>query len=157
MTALCIALAALLALSMSSNVALFVALRGEAKEGKTARDLIEQKEDLADEYRAARDTLASKLKVTEDLLEQEQTLRLIASTQRNEAQRRVGELLRKHVTKATNEEIQELTNEAFQSPISLVPRPPGADVSVPKLPDPKDPRDRLLDPFDSEVQPPKPA
>lgn len=155
MIALTIALAALLALSMTSNVVLFASLRSEAKEGKQARDLIEQKEDLADEYRLGRDALAAKLKVTEDLLAQETTLRLIASTQRNEAQKRVGELLRKHVTKATNEEIQELTNEAFASPLSLVPaRPGGVPPPVPRRSDSR--ADGLIDPF-AEVQPPKPA
>lgn len=159
MTALAIALAGLLALSMASNVALFVALRGETKEGKAARDVIDQHQALADGYRSERDALTVKLRVNEDLLEQERTLRAVASMQRDAAQKRVGELLRKHIARATNEEIQELTNEAFASPLSLVPAAPGVlssgvSQAVPRRSDSG--ADGLIDPF-AEVQPPKPA
>ena len=109
------------------------------------RDTMTAADAVSDAYKYERDQAVVELAVAKDLLAQEHTLRTIAETQRNEAMRRVGELLRKHVAKATNEEIQELTNEAFASPLSLVPRPAErVPQAVPRRSDST--ADGLLDP-----------
>lgn len=91
--------------------------------------------------------------VTAEQFKTEQNLRSIAEAQRNEAQRKVRAQIQTFLPMASDAEIQEITNEVFASPLSLAPRAP---ERVPKLPDPDDPRDALLDPW-ADVQPAKPA
>ena len=152
-----VAVIGLIALSMSLTAGVLLCgkwLHDANDELGRLRDTLTANDAVSDAYRYERDEAVVERDVAKDLLAQEHTLRTIAEAQRNEAMRRVGELLRKHVAKATNEEIQELTNEAFASPLSLVPRPvDGVPQAVPRRSDSI--ADGLLDPFAS-VQPAKP-
>lgn len=137
MIALAVSLAALLALSMSASVAMFVALRGETRNARDA-------EHLAATYLKDRDAHAEALAVTQRQLETANNLRSIAEAQRNEAERRVRDLLVAHAKDATDDEIRSMVANAFRSPLASVP-------SVPAAADPDADRDGLLNPF---VRPP---
>lgn len=118
-----------------------------------ARDLLNGEQRVSAEWESKYKATTAKLIVVEVSKKHESDLRAVAEVQRNAAQARVRELLRRHMGTATNEEIQELTNEAFSSPLSVVPRPAdGVPQAVPR----SEARDTaLVDPWAS-VQPAKP-
>lgn len=132
------------------------ALLSRSDRGATmaARDMLNAERKVSAEWESKYKTTAAKLVVVETSKQQEQNLRAIAETQRNIAQARVRELLRAYAKTATNEEIQELTDAAFSSPLSVVPRAPERVPSVPARSETG--ADRLIDPW-ANVQPPKPA
>lgn len=154
MTAVAIAALALALLSTGGLIAQLVFNRQERKDYDACRDLLSQELKLSGQYADERDEFARKLAVADAQRTQEQNLRAVAEAQRNAAMERVRDLLRKHVTKATNEEIQELTNDAFTTPLAVAPRAPSVPPQVPRRSDSG--ADGLIDPF-AEVQPPKPA
>jgi hypothetical protein len=122
------------------------------RETMIARDLLHGARSISAEWEHKHVTVTAELGVTKKRLEQEQTLRAIVERRCEVAQDRVRELLRKYVAKATNEEIQELTNEAFTTPLAVVPRAPDG---VPQVPRSQSARDGLIDPW-ADVQPAKP-
>ncbi len=138
MIAIVFALTGLLAISLTGAITLTVWYRSADRRGD---DLSAKVADLEKRLTSS-DQLAT-VKTAE--CEQEHTLRLIAEMQRNEAMRRVGELLRNQLANATESEIQELTNAAFESPLALAPRPAaGVPQAVPRS---ADGDNALLDPF----------
>jgi hypothetical protein len=72
-------------------------------------------------------------------LEMERDLRKGVEAQRDDAQRRVRDLLAKHIKGATDDEVRDLVVDAFRSPLSVRPVP--APVTAPAD------RDALIDPF----------
>lgn len=96
-------------------------LHAEVREGKRIRDRLDEQTKLTAEYQHQRDLEVTAHTVTKDQLEQERNLRAIAETQRNNAMRRVRELLVKYMGEATNEEIADATALLF-SPIGGVVR-----------------------------------
>lgn len=120
--AVAIGLVALSAALTAAVITCGVWLRGETNEGKRLRDTLESTRVRADlaEHDAA--TLRKRLEV-------EQNLRAIAEAQRNEAQRKTRDLLRKHLETATDDEIRALTADAF-SGLSSVPRSEDGDRSL---------------------------
>lgn len=101
--------------------------RKDAAKVLAMADLLDGQRKLVAEYKHKFDTEYAKHGVTAKALEQEKTLCAIAQAQRNQAQHRVRELLGKHITTATDEEIRALTVDAFSSPLSVVPLPPAED------------------------------
>jgi hypothetical protein len=137
------------------GVVVWLTYRGaKAKDAQgAALDLLRGEQRVSAEWESKYKTTTAKLIASEVSRQHEADLRAVAEVQRNTAQARVRELLRMHMGTATNEEIQELTDEAFTSPLSVVPRPLER-VQVPRS---QDPRDGLLNPFEPEVQPAKPT
>ena len=131
------------ALVVATGAVVTFALLGR-KDAATLRDvvdLLDGQRKLVAEYKHKYDTEQVAHSVTTKALDQEKTLCAIAQAQRNEAQRRVRELLGKHIATATEEEIRALTADAFSSPLSVVPLPTAEDGD----------RDALLDPYKSGV------
>jgi hypothetical protein len=153
-TALAIALVGLCTVLAGGLVAVTVFYRGAVRELGNARDRLDAQDIVIATVTDERNDASVKHKLAEDLLARERSLRAIAEAQRNEAQRKVRDLLRNHLAKATDEEIQELTNEVFTSPIALAPRPDGVPTAVPRRSEAG--ADALLDPF-TDLQPSKPA
>ena len=112
--------------------------RRDATSIRIAGDLLNEERGISRQYKSERDIEVAAHAVTRKRLEQEQNLRAIAEAQRNEAQRKVRDMLTKHMRNATDDEIRALTADAFSSPLSLVPKVPEADDATP---------DDLLDPF----------
>lgn len=153
MIAAVIALCGVNALLAGFMVTLGVWMRSDRKTADNLRDVVDASQRDAADFESRWRVVAAELAVTADQLEREQNLRTIAEAQRNEAMRRVRELLGRHIKTATLEEIQEMTNDAFASPLSVVPRPDG----VPLLPAAEAAgSDDILDPW-ARVQPSKPA
>jgi biopolymer transport protein ExbB/TolQ len=92
------------------------------RETMAARDLLNGERQVSAEYRAARDIEVTAHAVTKGSLAKEKTLRVIAESQRNEAQRKARDLLRKHMRTATDDEIRETVADLFTTPLGLVPR-----------------------------------
>lgn len=104
-----------------------------------ARDMLDKERERADAAEGDLRAETSAHAVTSEMLDVEQDLRSIAEAQRNEAQRRVHDLLRQHMRDATDDEIRALTADAFRSPLGV--------VSVPEARRSDHPTDGLLDPF----------
>jgi hypothetical protein len=113
-----VSIAGLLALMLTSTG---VWLHAEISEGKHLRDSLDQEQRLAFEYQHERDATVAKLKVTEDLLAQEKNLRVIAESQRNAAQQKARAYLARNLATASENEITDVVQELFSTPLSLVP------------------------------------
>ncbi len=116
----------------------------------TALDLLRGQRDVSAEWESKYKATAAKLVVAADSLEREKFLRLTAETARNIAQARLANEIRKRIPTATNEEIQEITNDTF-SALAIAPRPvDGVPQSGPRRSEAGP--DALIDPWAS-VQP----
>jgi biopolymer transport protein ExbB/TolQ len=109
-------------------------------ETMNARDLLNGERQVSAEYRSARDIEVTAHAVTKGQLAKERTLKSIAESQRNEAQRKARDLLRKHMRTATDEEIRETVAELFTVPLSLAPSSPAS----------KQPGNELMNPWHKE-------
>jgi hypothetical protein len=118
-------------------------LVGAMREQLGARDLLDKEREELRHVRGDLDTETAAHAVDTKRLVIADNLRFVAEAQRNEALRRVTELLRQHMRTATDDEIRALTDEAFSSPLSVVPSP---------VPRSQDGDDALLDPF-ADVRP----
>lgn len=155
MIALAVALTALCAASTAGLITFGVWYRSSQRELGNARDRLDALGIVIDTVTDERNVASAGRKIAEDQLAQERHLRVIAETQRNTAQERVRDLLRTHIAKATNEEIQELTNEAFTTPLALAPRAPRSAGVPPQMPRRSEAGpDALIDPF-ADLQPSK--
>lgn len=122
MLVVAIGLVALSTLLTGAVITCGVWLRGDRNTIDNLRDTLESTRDRADLAESDAATLRKRLEV-------EQNLRAIAEAQRNEAQRKTRDLLRKHLETATDDEIRALTADAF-SGLSSVPRSEDGDAAL---------------------------
>ena len=122
MIALAVALTALSVLLASGCILCGKWLHDANSSIGNLRDTMTAADAVSDAYKYERDQAVVELAVAKDLLSREQTLRAIAEAQRNEAQRKARDLLRKHMRTATDEEIRETVRDLFETPLSVVPR-----------------------------------
>jgi hypothetical protein len=113
-----VSLAGLLVLMLTSTG---VWLHAEISEGKRIRDRLDETKALSAEYQHQRDVLTAELAVTEDLLAQEKNLRVIAESQRNAAQQKARAYLARNLVTASENEITDVVQELFSTPLALVP------------------------------------
>jgi hypothetical protein len=113
-----VSLAGLLVLMLTSTG---VWLHAEISEGKRIRDRLDEEKKLSAEYQHERDATVAKLKVAEDLLAQEKNLRVIAESQRNAAQQKARAYLARNLVTASENEITDVVQELFSTPLALVP------------------------------------
>jgi predicted RNA-binding Zn ribbon-like protein len=109
----------------------------------TALDLYRDQQRVSDEWESKHEIEVVAHAATKGLLAKEHTLRVIAESQRNEAQRKARDLLRKHMRTATDDEIRETVADLFTAPLGLVP----ADGVRRETPRSEAPGTALLDPF----------
>lgn len=138
MLALAIGLAGLSALLAGFTITCGIWLHSANAAVSNIRDTLdaEQAQSAEWEHKYEAELLAHA--VTLKSRDQERELRAIAEKQRNEAQSRVRDLLRSHLSDASEDEIREITSRAF-SAVGVVSNVPEADD-----PDPN----RLLRPGD---------
>lgn len=148
MIAAVIGLIALSTLLASATVTCGVWLHSANESRLHAADLIDGQRKLVAEYKSKYEVEFAAHSVTTRELEQERQLRGVAEAQRNEATRRVHDLLRSHIATATEDEIRALTAAAFASPLSVVPAPAARRSNSAT--------DGLIDPF-ADMPPPRPA
>jgi formate dehydrogenase maturation protein FdhE len=96
-------------------------LHAEVSEGKRLRDTLDSQRELAGKYQHERDVEVAAHAVTKDQYATEKTLRAIAETQRNEAQRKLRAYLARNLATASEQEITDVINDVFATPLSLVP------------------------------------
>lgn len=120
MIALAIGLAALSATLTGFVILQGVWLHSSNRDTTAYADHLDGQRKLVAEYKSKYDVEFAAHAVTQRELEQEKQLRAVAEAQRNEAQRRVQDLLRSHMASATENEIRALTAAAFASPLSVV-------------------------------------
>jgi hypothetical protein len=113
-----VSIAGLLALMLTSTG---VWLHAEISEGKHLRDSLDQEQRIAFEYKHERDVLTAELAVAKDQLATEHNLRTIAESQRNAAQQKARAYLAQHLATAGENEITDVVQELFSTPLSLVP------------------------------------
>jgi methylmalonyl-CoA mutase N-terminal domain/subunit len=118
MTWALISLAGLLILLLTSTG---VWLHAEVSEGKHVRDRLDEQTKVSAEYQHERDVSVAAHAVTRDQLATETTLRAIAEAQRNEAQRKLRAYLARNLATASEQEITDVINDVFATPLSLVP------------------------------------
>lgn len=147
--ALAIGLVALSAALTAAVIACGKWLHDANREIGNLRDRLADADSREDQYRSERDLEVTAHAVTRDLLRQEQTLRAIAEAQRNEAMRKSRELLAKHMRDATDDEIRETVRDLFETPLSVVPRPPGDGVRREATPPRSEAGTDALLPFDA--------
>jgi hypothetical protein len=116
---------------------------GAAHDIVSASDLLNDERKLTAQYQHERDVAVAEHDVATALTKQERDLRELAESQRDKAQARVYELLRKHMRDATDDEIRAATADAFAG-FDGVPSVPAPDRTGP---------DALINPF-AEVPPP---
>jgi hypothetical protein len=130
---------------------LAILARQDAKAITHAGDRINEERQIGAQYRGERDTAVIERDVAQSQFKREMDLRFIAEAQRNEAQRKTRDLLRKHMRTATDDEIRETVADLFTTPLALVPsdgvRP---QVGTDDNPGP----DALLNPY-AGVRPPR--
>ena len=138
MIAICIGLVALSTLLAGAVITCGIWLHSANADRLNAADLIDGQRKLVAEYKHKFDAEFVAHVVTTKRLDQEQTLRAIAESQRNEAQRKCRAYLARSLEGATEDDVNAVLADLFASPLVLVPAP------VPRRSD--HPTDGLIDP-----------
>lgn len=110
---------ALAALALTGTLSLL--LYKAQRETMRVRDVLESERKVTAEYKSQRDVTSAALAVAEQRIKDEIDLRSAAEAQRNEAQRRVRELLSARMKEASPDDIEALVKETFGRPLSESP------------------------------------
>lgn len=134
MTAIAIAALGLAFMCAGGLIAQLVFARQSSKDADNLRDRFLEAEKMAAALQDDRDDWKRKHDVAIAGKEHEHNLRVIAEAQRNEAMRKTRELLQRHAKYLTPDLVDELVQDTFQTPLSLVPtsQQPGNELMPPE-------------------------
>jgi hypothetical protein len=116
-------------------------LHSANRERDNLRDTLDAEQTHAQKWRSKYETELATHQACIKQRDTEHNLRVIAESQRNEAQRKCRAYLARNILGATNDELNEILGDLFSAPLSVVPKPGAAEAD----------RDTLLNPYTGEV------